>query len=357
MSLESRMRWRQVSRRARQLISEERSIVVLLVAAAVAMGVAAVAFPGSWPLTSLLIPLTVGSVLLGPRLLPWFVIIVLLVLTLAITQQPAMTARIAAGTVVIFLIGLIIMLASFRRTSLGVGGMRGESMLVDLRDRILRQARLPALPPEWYAESALRSASGSPFAGDLVLAARRGQRVDFVVADVSGKGEEAGTRALLLSGAFAGLLSEIPSEEFLPAANRYLVRQEWLEGFATCIHLAVDLDSGDFEVRAAGHPPAIQVHAGSGRRSTHEPEGPFLGLIEEAEFEPVRGNLGAGDAVLLYTDGMVESAERDLSSGVDRLAGAAERMLAEGFQYGAGRLVDALGSPDDDRALVLVHRR
>jgi Stage II sporulation protein E (SpoIIE) len=356
MSLESRMRWRGYVRRLRRLITEEGSILVLLTIFAVVLAIISVGFPGSFPLTALLIPLTIGSVLLGPRRLPWFVILVLGVLVLAMTQQPTFTPRIASGIVVIFLVGLIIMVTSFRRTELGVGGMRGESMLVDLRDRILHQARLPALPEGWYVESALRSASDTPFAGDLVLAARRGQVIDLVVADVSGKGEGAGTKSLLLSGAFAGLLSEIPSAEFLPAANRYLIRQEWMEGFATCVHLTVDLDSGDFEVRSAGHPPAIQLYAGSGESCTHQPEGPLLGLIDEADFDVHRGNLGPGDALLIYTDGMVEAPGRDLAQGIDRLAGGVQRMLGEGFQSGAQRLVDEFGSPDDDRALVLVHR-
>ena len=39
------------------------------------------------------------------------------------------------------------------------------------------------------------------------------------------------------------------------------------------------------------------------------------GIIEGAEFVPVRGRLDRGDAVLLYTDGMVETRGRDIQSG------------------------------------------
>lgn len=356
MSVESRVRRRGLARRAQRLFSEEGSLVVLLSVATLVLGVMCALRPDTWPFTSLVVPLTIGSVVIGPRRLPWFVILVLAVLTVAVAQQTEITPRIASSVGVIFVVGLIIMLASFRRTRLGVAGVQGESMFVDLRDRILRQGRLPALPPGWYVESALRSASGTPFAGDLVLAARRGHVVDLVVADVSGKGEGVGTKSLLLSGALAGLLSEIPSKEFLPAANRYLLRQEWAEGFATCVHLVVDLGTGAFEVRSAGHPPAIQVHAGTGTVSTLQPEGPLLGLLEEAEFEPLVGELEPGDAVLLYTDGMVEAPGQDLALGIDRLAEKAERLLDSGLTHGAQRLVDELGSADDDRALVLVHR-
>lgn len=66
---------------------------------------------------------------------------------------------------------------------------------------------------------------------------------------------DAGSRALLLSGAFGGLLGSLPPHGFLPAANGYLLRQDWDEGFATSIHLVLDLESGDYELLSAGHPP------------------------------------------------------------------------------------------------------
>jgi serine phosphatase RsbU (regulator of sigma subunit) len=232
-------------------------------------------------------------------------------------------------------------------------------MLVDLRDRILGQGGIPTLPEGWYAESALRSAGGTPFAGDFVVTSgpRGTDRLDVVVVDVSGKGEQAGTRALLLSGAFGGLLTALPPAAFLDAANDYLLRQDWAEGFATAVHVSLDLHSGEFEVRTAGHPPAVHLAAGSGRWSLLDTEGPVLGLMEEADFRCARGVLRSGDALLLYTDGMVETPTRDIGLGIDRMLGQAERLLRGNFTGGAARLVDALGSHNDDRALFLVHRR
>ena len=233
-------------------------------------------------------------------------------------------------------------------------------MLVDRRDRILQQGGIPTIPGDgWLVETALRSAGGTPFAGDFVVSSRSrdGSRIELVVVDVSGKGEQAGTRALLLSGAFGGLLGALPPAEFLPAANDYLLRQNWAEGFATAVHLSLDLGTGDFQVRAAGHPPPAQLMSGTGRWTVHEAEGPVLGLLEDAEFTAICGQLRPGDAMLLYTDGLVETPRRDIGLGIDRMLGQAERLLRGTFDGGADRLVDALGSENDDRALVLVHRR
>src|SRR6478752_1508189 len=201
------------------------------------------------PITLLLVPLLVGSLLLGPRTLPWFVVFVLTLTVVAVGGRRLRDIEImpvaVTGIAMVFLLGLIVLLMSFRRSRLGVAGIQGESMFVDLRDRILNQGGIPVLPVDWHVQSALSSAGGTLFAGDFVVASRPARdRLEVVVVDVSGKGEQAGTRALLLSGAFGGLLGALPPDQFLPAANEYLLRQEWEEGFATAVHLSVNLTTG-----------------------------------------------------------------------------------------------------------------
>jgi hypothetical protein len=342
-----------------ELVPRRSRVLAWLLALTLVVTVLLLVWPGTAPLTSLIVPLLLGSLLLGPRQLPWFVVVVMVALMLAIARQPELTSRTVLAITILYLLCFIVLVTSFRRSQLGVAGVLGESMLVDLRDRILSQGTVGELPDGWLLESALRSAGGTPFAGDFVVSTRprRTGRLELVVVDVSGKGEQAGTRALQLSGAFGGLLGALPADAFLPAANDYLMRQDWDEGFATAIHLSLDLDSGAFEVRAAGHPPAAQLDAGSGRWSVHPGEGPILGLIDDAEFRVATGVLRSGDALLLYTDGMVETRRRDVELGIDRMLGQADRLLRGEFEGGADRLVDALGSQNDDRALVLVHRR
>jgi hypothetical protein len=342
----------------RGLTTEQRT-ALLLTLLAVSLTLIIYLFPTEMPFTSLMLPLLLGSILLGPRTLPWFVILIMLCLTVSVSRLSDINSRTVTAISVLFLMGLIVLSTGIRRASLGVTATRGESMLVDLRDRILAQGTIPDLPAGWDVQSALRSAGGTPFAGDFVVAStsRGARRLDVAVVDVSGKGEEAGTRALLLSGAFGGLLTALPAEEFLPAANDFLLRQGWDEGFATAIHLSLDLVSGHFEVRTAGHPPAAHRAVGSGRWQVLRTEGPILGVIEDAEFTVARGEFRPGDAVLLYTDGMVEEPRLDIDLGIDRMLGQAESLLRGSFDDAATRLTNALGSPDDDRALLVVHRR
>ena len=246
------------------------------------------------------------------------------------------------------------------RERLGVQGNGGEDMLVDLRDRLLALGVMPALPPGWHAESAIRSAYGDKFSGDLAVTSlsEDGGRLEVALVDLSGKGRTAGTRSLLCSGAIGGLLGQVEPERLLAAANHYLLRQEWPEGFASAVHLAIDLRTGEFSLGNAGHPPPIQFAAGSGRWSVHESAGgPVLGIIPEAEFPRSQGVLGRGDALVLYTDGVIEARSHDLTRGLDRLLGKAESLVTAGFASGARRLcADAKAGDSDDRAVVIIWR-
>lgn len=348
----------------RWLRESELVPVLLLCAFSVAIGVAQVSTGRlgitAIPITTLVLPMVVGNLVLGPRTLPWALVVTLAVLVVVVAATPTLLDdRVIGGVLVSFLIGLVILVSSFRRTSLGVAGMRGETMLVDLRDRINNQARMPRLPEDWYAESVLRSAGGSSFAGDFIVGSlsQHGRFLQVAVVDVSGKGEQAGSRSLLLSGAFGGLLGALGPEAFLPAANDYLMRQDWSEGFATAVHVSLDLETGAFTLRSAGHPPGVQMRAGSGRWLVHHGEGPVLGLVADAEFTAVCGTLQRGDTLLLFTDGLVETPSRDISLGIDKLLGQGERVLQAGFESAAARLVDGIDAAHDDRALLLLHRR
>jgi hypothetical protein len=336
----------------------DRPALIFLVLLAVTATLLGIAAPRYVPSTVLLLPMFIGSLWLGPRSLPWFTVFACACFCVLLVDQPTVSLRSVGRAAVTFAIALLIMVTSFRRSRLGVSGPMGESMFVDLRDRISKQGNLPELPDDWLVEAVAKSAGGTSFAGDFIVARRSAQdTLDLVVVDVSGKGVEAGSRSLFLSGAFNGIVSALPGEKFLPAANEYLLGQNWGEGFATAIHLHLDLKSGNFELRKAGHPPAVWLHAGSGKWEVLNSDGPVLGLMYDTEFDVVRGHLANGDGLLLFTDGLVETAKRDISLGIDKLAGLGERLVQQGFDGGARHLIDSMEQTNDDRALVVVHRR
>jgi hypothetical protein len=350
--------WRLTVWTRRHLLHSDGFVLVSLSLVAVALGVLNHEVADWFPSTALALVVLIGGFLLGVRSLLLLDVVVAAVL---LWELAPYTGRIPPGAVlVVAATAAIVLLFARSRGRLGVQGTRGDSMLVDLRDRLAAHGELPALPEGWQAEVVLRSAGGGSFSGDFLVAGRSfdGRTLEVALVDVSGKGVDAGTRALLLSGAFGGLLGSVSHEEFLLAANRYLLRQEWEEGFATVAHVVIHLETGEYVVSTAGHPPAVQFAAGSGRwRVSEASEGPLLGVLPDAKFVSESGRLDRGDALLLFTDGLIETPGRDLSVGIDKLLGEAERLVTRGFRQGAGRLIDRVASAhNDDRAVVLIWR-
>lgn len=307
-------------------------------------------------------PLVAAGLLLSRHYVREVIAVVALVITI-----DAVLGRVdwpdTPSLIAVALVAVAAHVIAARRDRLGLPAMRSEAILVELRDRLRAQGEIPEMPPGWEVEVSLRSAGGVAFAGDFVSSSltecNGTTSLELSLVDVSGKGVEAGTRALLLSGALGGLLGAVPPDRFLAQANRYLLRQDWPEGFATAVHITLNLQSGEYVLESAGHPPAVHFEAGSGHWRVSQVEGPLLGVLPEVSYVQGRGVLGPGDALLIYTDGLVEVPGRDIDLGLDRLLGAAERLvLLSGFGGGAERLVNEVAAEAlDDRALVLVWRK
>ncbi|MDB1086722.1 PP2C family protein-serine/threonine phosphatase [Streptomyces sp. ACA25] len=328
------------------------------------LAAATLRWPEWCPPEALVLPLVAGGLLLRPASVLGLyaaTAVALVVETALLESRGGPAEPISPGTIlVVAAVALSGLLVAQFRSRVGVPWRRGGTMLFDLRERIRTQSALPPLPKGWHREMSLRPAGGQLFSGDFVVAARTGpdrRTLEAVLTDVSGKGMDAASRSLLLSGAFGGLLGSLPPHAFLPAANGYLLRQNWDEGFATSVHLVLDLDTGDYELLSAGHLPGMQLSAGTGQWQEITADGPLLGVWEGAEFHPAKGTLRRGDVLMLFTDGLVERSDRDLSEGIDRLIGEADRYVTTGFHGAAWHLIESVARDvNDDRALLLICR-
>ena len=315
-------------------------------------------WPNNVPFSAYVPVAVLAGLFLTPKVLAAVDVAILIAGAYTVVDRDASAAILAAYGVLASVMIIMFWVAA-SRARLGVQGNLGESMLVDLRDRLRTQGELPDLPSGWGAELSVLSAYGDSFSGDFLVTSRHDDVLELALVDVSGKGIAAGTRSLLLSGAFGGLLGSLPYDTFLPAANSYLLRQAWDEGFATAAHAMINLTTGEYSLGSAGHPPGVRFSAGSGRWEVLEgDEGPVLGVTEGLAFPRIRGQLGRGDALLLYTDGVIEVRNRDLRDGIDRMLGTAERMIGKGFEGMAAKVCTAARAGEtDDRAAVLVWRR
>lgn len=349
---------------ARRLVQRRTALsqatwLTVLAGTSIAIGLLAhLVGPDAVPPELVLVPILAGGVVLEVRPMRRLLLICALVLGYAAWAVGIRDLRplslLGVAVTAVFAVQLTQI-----RERLGISGARSETLLLELRDRLRRHGELPALPPGWQAEVALRAAGGTGFGGDFLVAARSadGTRLEVALVDVSGKGVDVAGRALLLSGALGGLLGAVRPDRFLRAANDYLFRQGWEDGFATAAYLAIDVATGHYTLYSAGHPPAAHFDAGSGRWGLSPARGPVLGVVPDAVFEPDDGLLHQHDALVLYTDGLVEVPGADLGVGIDRLLGQAERLVPFGFTGGAERLVAAVAPRSaDDRAVVLVWR-
>src|SRR6188508_2320851 len=161
--------WRGLGMRfRREMATSDRPALFFLVLFTIVCTISGLLYPDFMPFTILLLPMFIGSLSLGPRSLPWFIVFVCVCVVVLLLDQPTVSARTLARAGVTFAIALLIMVTSFRRSRLGVSGPRGESMFVDLRDRISKQGNLPDLPSEWMVEAVAKSAGGTSFAGDFI---------------------------------------------------------------------------------------------------------------------------------------------------------------------------------------------
>lgn len=333
---------------------------VLAVLSAVILALSIVSYP-VFPAFTFVIPLLLGSITL--RFEPLLVLVGTIALFVAVTVtveslEAGMTTNRVSSLVMMTIVAAIQLWEARRRRS-GLPGPLGEAMLVDLRDRLQAQGKVPPLPAPWHAESAMLTAGGVHFSGDFMVAnlSEDERKLEMVLVDVCGKGVAAGTQSLQLAGALGGLIGALPPLALFAAANDFLMRQDWDEGFATAVHVTIDLRSGDYGIINAGHPPALHWHPGASDWKTDHARGTALGILRHPDFHETRGTLAPGEALLFFTDGVVESREQGVEEGVEWLRSVAARAVRPGFEGAAGRIIGRVKTKDDDRAVLLLARR
>jgi hypothetical protein len=263
-----------------------------------------------------------------------------------------------AGSAPVLVLAAALVLYHASKQSSGLPGSLGEAMFVDLRDRLQAQGRVPPLPEGWASQSAMLPAYGASYAGDFLVADLDADRrhLEMVLVDVCGKGVDAAPQALQFAGALGGLIGSVPPADLLRAANDFLLRRFPEESFATAVHVRVDLRDGRYRIASAGHPPALRWDREVGEWQVDNARGTALGVTERLEVHASEGVLEPGEALMFYTDGVVESREADIDAGIDWLRRVGREAIAEGFPGAAHRIVRRVTRGEDDRAVLILNR-
>lgn len=181
-------------------------------------------------------------------------------------------------------------------------------------------------------------------------------RVHVTVVDAMGKGVSATHQAVAVVHAVRVLaLAGLGLEDLLARADEVLTRHD-PDVAATVVVARYEPATGRLRVASAGHPPSLLVPRDGPVRYL-ESVGIGLGVPGAGSSVLVDVVLGAGDAVVLYTDGLVEG-RRDVGRGLEALASTAVAVRGEDVEHLCERLAlePADSSDDDDRVVVVLRR-
>lgn len=182
-----------------------------------------------------------------------------------------------------------------------------------------------------------------------------GGRTLLAVGDVSGHGDDAVARMNQLRHALLGLAMTGGPPGLLLHWLNALVLNRRDDTIATVVAGVLDPAGGEFAWAQAGHPAPILIR-GRRARQLAAPTGILLGADRQAVFTTAQVRVRPGDVLLLFTDGLAERRDRDLSDGVALTLQAAGRFMGEDLDADLDFLLDAVGGPnqDDDTCVLAV---
>ncbi len=189
-------------------------------------------------------------------------------------------------------------------------------------------------------------------------------RIGILVGDVSGKGVPAAlfmamTRTLLRSAALA---CATPGE-CLARVNALLIPDNTAEMFVTVFYGILDLASGRLVYSSGGHNSPYVLRSGGRVEVLPRTRGTVLGMLDGIEFATGDGTLGAGDGLVLFTDGITEAmdhagslfGEAGLEAALARCGSSTPKQVVQRILGDVDR--HAAGAPQSDDITALVLRR
>ncbi len=208
---------------------------------------------------------------------------------------------------------------------------------------------------------AFRSLPGDFF---IINTERVDGSVTLALGDVSGKGPAAAMWAAYLVGLVGAHAAAGPDPQaVVTGVNREVCRMSWVTPLASLFVARLDPETGRLDYCNAGHPPSLLLRANGEARLLSE-GGTLLGVAAEAFFDQGHTDLGAGDVLLAYSDGILESHNSaDQEFGYERLAAQlrlARNESADALLFSVLGAVQDFAAPlplMDDTSLVVVRRR
>lgn len=203
---------------------------------------------------------------------------------------------------------------------------------LDVATRIQRSMLPQKFPPfperkefEIYAEMIAAEEIGGDFYDFFLI---DGERLGFVIGDVSGKGIPAAMfMAVSLTLLKATALRGVSPSECLQQVNNVLYLESVSSMFVTVFYGLLNTRTGELEYCNGGHNPPYLFFENGRVEPLENISGLVLGAMENTKYEEQKILLKPGETLFLYTDGVTEAIDANQSQfESDRLVECLQRL-------------------------------
>jgi serine phosphatase RsbU (regulator of sigma subunit) len=252
-----------------------------------------------------------------------------------------------------------------RRAALAIDNARvyrERSHVARTLQQTLLPPRLPTIPGLQIAARYRFAAEGTEIGGDFydLFETAHGTWA-IVIGDACGKGPEAAALTGLARHSLrAAAVREQSPARVLRLVNETILDQVADNRFLTMAYTRLAFRDGvaHLTIACGGHPAPVIVRAAGGVEQITA-SGTIVGSLPDAEFTEEDVVLLGGDAIVLYTDGVIEARRDDDIFGEGRLldllngcAGQDARAIANTVRQAVGDFIPGL--PRDDMAILVM---
>lgn len=197
-----------------------------------------------------------------------------------------------------------------------------QRRIAETLQRALLPHGLPAVPGLEMAARYVPGGAGENVGGDWYdLVELSGRRVGLALGDVMGRGIRAAAVMGQVRMAFRAYAMEHEQPAHVLDRVARLISSLDPEHFSTLVYLVLDMETGIGSVSRAGHPPPMLVTAEGEASFLPAHDSPPLCSAELPDYRGTTFEIGPGDTLLLYTDGLL--GRRQLEVGMDRMLAVA----------------------------------
>jgi sigma-B regulation protein RsbU (phosphoserine phosphatase) len=190
-------------------------------------------------------------------------------------------------------------------------------------------------------------------------------RLCFFAGDVSGKGVAAALYMSMIKTMVRSAACRCASPaDTISRVNAELSRDNPSSMFVTLFLGLLEPSTGVVTYCNAGHNPPVVLQPGGNAAFLDGGHGPLCGLLAEASYSDGRIEMAPGGALLIYTDGVTECADRSgamygeerLISLLDSATGKGAEDLVRAVTAGTAKFMDGAPQADDITVMAVVYR-